>query len=186
MSSSLNALIVTRVVSERISPSVLSPLELVGEFAADFGPMRQTAVVTSCFRPASKRSIRSASAGLTGLPRICRSTTTIVSAPRTRSVGRCLKMAQAFSRARRSAKILGASPSNGVSGILVGCTVIAMPAARSNSWRRGEAEASTRAIDRILAEFRELSRRPARFDFQRNRKYDNAHAWDVFRFDGFD
>src|SRR5215470_1209405 len=96
--------------------------------------------------------MRSASAGLRGLPRISLSTTTTVSAPRTKSVGRCLKMAQAFSRARRSAKMLAASPSSGTSGMLVGCTVIAMPAARSNSWRRGEAEARIRAMDGILKE----------------------------------
>ena len=51
--------------------------------------------------------MRSASAGLRGLPRISLSTTTTVSAPSTKSVGCCLKMAQAFSRARRSANDAG-------------------------------------------------------------------------------
>src|SRR5580765_2707429 len=137
---------VTTVVSDRVSPRAASFFSPAG--GLDLGPMTETAVMTSCLRPASRRSMRSASAGLRGLPRISLSTTTTVSAPSTKSVGRCLKMAQAFSRASRSAKTLAASPSRGTSGMLVGCTVIAMPAARNNSWRRGEAEAKIRPMER--------------------------------------
>src|SRR5215469_18837580 len=38
---------------------------------------------------------------------------------------------------------MGASPSNGSSRMSAGCTTKSMPALRSSSWRRGDAEAST-------------------------------------------
>ena len=58
----------------------------------------------------NSRSIRAASSRLTGLPRIAPPTTTIVSAPKTRSRGRMRQTASAFSRASRSAHSRGNSP----------------------------------------------------------------------------
>src|SRR5216684_7013532 len=87
--------------------------------------------------------MRAASAASDGLPRSWPSTTTTVSAPNTTSCGRCRATASAFSCARRSAQSFAASPGSGSSGMSAGCISNVIPALRSNSWRRGDAEAST-------------------------------------------
>src|ERR1035441_10233705 len=87
--------------------------------------------------------MRAASAASVGLPRSWPPTTTTVSAPSTKSCGRRRATASALSRARRSAQCFAASPGSAFSGISAGCTSNEMPALRNNSWRRGDAEAST-------------------------------------------
>src|SRR5216684_3544301 len=87
--------------------------------------------------------MRAASAASDGLPRSWPSTTTTVSAPNTTSCGRCRATASAFSRASRWAQSFAASPGSGSSGMSAGCISNVIPALRSNSWRRGDAEAST-------------------------------------------
>src|SRR5262252_4520618 len=87
--------------------------------------------------------MRMASGLSTGLPRINEPSETTVSAARMLRPNSLANTAQAFSVAMRSANAMGASPSNGFSGMSAGWIRKSMPAFRSSSWRRGDAEAST-------------------------------------------
>src|SRR5271165_349330 len=85
--------------------------------------------------------MRAASLVSAGFSSRCSSTTTIVSAPTTASLGCRAKTASVLSRASRCAQSSGDSPSSGFSGMFAGSTVKVMPALRSSWARRGEAEA---------------------------------------------
>src|SRR5512135_2907085 len=101
-----------------------------------------TPVTTSWPRPASKESIRRASARSFGLPSASPSTTTSVSAATTRASGAVARTAAAFSRARRSAPSKGDSPSRRVSSTSDARTSNDSPIAARISRRRGDEEAS--------------------------------------------
>src|SRR5215475_11137980 len=87
--------------------------------------------------------MRVASCLSTGLPRINGPSETTVSAARMVPSSFLASTARAFSVAMRPAKAPGASPGYGSSRISAGWTTKSMPAFRSSSWRRGDAEAST-------------------------------------------
>src|SRR5579884_1236413 len=140
MSVSVSWAKVTVVDSERMSSKEVAGCEL--RVAA--GPMRHTPVITWWERPESRRSMRLASFVSSGLFRIWVSTTTVVSAPRTKSFGWRAAMMRAFSRARRWVKDLAGSLGCGISGMSVGSTVNGTAALRRSSWRRGEADARIR------------------------------------------
>src|SRR5947209_5574672 len=105
------------------------------------GATRPTAVVTWWALPESMRSMRAASASSCGFSSTCSSTTTIVSAPSTKSCGNCSAILNAFSCASLSAYSAGNSCGWRASRIWAGWTSKSIPASRRSSWRRGEAEA---------------------------------------------
>src|SRR6185312_7592046 len=89
--------------------------------------------------------MRAASAVSAGLPRMRPSSTTVVSAVRTNSSGP-VGTARAFYSARRRTYSRGDSAGRGVSSISATRTTNGIPAAWSNSERRGDREPRTRGL----------------------------------------
>src|SRR5436853_7650500 len=83
-----------------------------------------------------------------GLPRISPSTVTTVSADKITDCETLHETSIPFSREARTAKVSGVSPSIGVSSIDEGTTLKEYPRIARSSFRRGEADASTRLDNR--------------------------------------
>ena len=99
-------------------------------------------VMTSCLRPESRLSIRMASASLLGLPRICPSITTMVSAEMMiSSSAQSFATALAFSALTRATSCSGGSDGSICSSMSAVCTVNSSPRSFRSSCRRGDLDA---------------------------------------------
>ena len=109
-------------------------------------------VYTVCCAPLSRRSIDRASIAFAGLPRIRFSWTTIVSAPKTRALGRRWLTFWALRTARLRANSAGSSDRNCStdSSMSAGMTENDSPSCRRRRRLRGELEAKTSGLESCI------------------------------------